>query len=138
MKYPFTGANYLRLLAAGEEDPRWYRLKELQRFGYRLRQEYPVTELESWTHLSDGMEPPQMLKSKLTNLFIEDKKTEGKADIRVYLDWMEKFMTRTSRNCAAVMFTASQKKIGTITIDRMAGDEEIIRFMYRGAAALHV
>ena len=56
VKYPFPGANYLRLLAAGEEDPRWYRLKELQRFGYRLRQEYPVTELESWTHLSDGME----------------------------------------------------------------------------------
>ena len=56
VKYPFTGANYLRLLAAGEEDPRWYKLKDLQRFGYRLRQEYPVTELESWTHLSDGME----------------------------------------------------------------------------------
>ena len=44
------------------------------------------------------MEPPQILKSKITNIFIDDAKSEGKADMKAYLDTVEKFMGKVNLN----------------------------------------
>lgn len=75
------------------------------------------------------MEPPQMLKSRLTNLFIEDKKTEGKADIRVYLDWMEKFMNRV--DMVARMLSLWFPDI------RLMDDSETISYLHTTVSTLH-
>ncbi len=56
MKYPFTGANYLRVLASGEQDPRWYKLTDTKRFGFRVRPGAETIELESWKHLEKGIQ----------------------------------------------------------------------------------
>ena len=67
LKYPFTGANYLRVLASKEQDPRWYKLSDAKRFGLRVRKDAETIELESWTHLDKGIRHASAKLEKYVN-----------------------------------------------------------------------
>ena len=67
LKYPFTGANYLRVLASKEQDPRWYKLSDAKRFGLRVRKDAETIELESWTHLDKGIQHARAKLEKYVN-----------------------------------------------------------------------
>ena len=42
------------------------------------------------------LEPPQLLKHKLTDLFISDKQKDGKTDMRLYVGIVEKFINNVN------------------------------------------
>lgn len=67
MKYPFTGANYLRILSVHEEDPRWYRCSSLRKEGYQVSSYAPTVELESWTNLDKGIRSATARLEKYVN-----------------------------------------------------------------------
>lgn len=53
--YPFTGINYLRILADGQaSDARWYSEQDVQKAGLTLKEGAKVVYLEQWSKLSQG------------------------------------------------------------------------------------
>lgn len=53
--YPFTGVNYLRILADGQQkDARWYSEHDIQEAGLSIKEGAKVIYLEQWFRLSSG------------------------------------------------------------------------------------
>lgn len=53
--YPFTGINYLRILADGQaNDARWYSEQDIRKAGLTLKEGAKVVYLEQWSKLSQG------------------------------------------------------------------------------------
>lgn len=75
------------------------------------------------------MEPPQILKSKITNIFIDDVKSEGKADMKAYLDTVEKFMGKV--NLIGNMLSLWFPDIALLS------DEEALSYLHTTVSTLH-
>lgn len=56
LNYPFTGVNYLRILAEGEgHGAGWQSLQEVEQAGKKIEEGAKVIYLEHWTKLADGI-----------------------------------------------------------------------------------
>lgn len=56
LNYPFSGVNYLRILAEGEgHGARWQSLQDIEKAGKKIKEDAKVVYLEHWTKLADGI-----------------------------------------------------------------------------------
>lgn len=56
LSYPFTGVNYLRILAEGEgHGARWQSLKEVEAASKKIKKDAKIVYLEHWARLSEGI-----------------------------------------------------------------------------------
>ena len=56
MSYPFTGVNYLRILAEGDgHGAKWQSLQEIEKAGTKVKEGAKVVYLEHWSKLSQGI-----------------------------------------------------------------------------------